>query len=184
MSSVETTPKGWPLLKDSSYIADIPEYTERLADKLDKGDADVAAAINAANQAKDAAAIAKSASNDLKGKMGTIETLGRDTGWVKVPLKPLNGFSTYGDGLRYRLVGKICQVELPVYRDSGIPTSGLAVFDNLPEEMASLGPVSAIGNTDAAAMVVGLINGRKLSVNLASGSSGAWVGLYFVYPVA
>lgn len=183
MSSVETTPKGWPLLKDSSYIADIPEYTERLADKLDKGDADVAAAINAANQAKDAAAIAKSASNDLKGKIGTIETLGRDTGWIKPSLSPINGFGTYGDGLRYRLVGKICQIELPIYRNAGVPTEPLAVFENLPEEIASLGPVTAIGNTTGATMI-GLINGRTISVGRAAGSASAWFGLYFVYPVA
>lgn len=183
MSTVKQTPKGWPLLEDASYIADIPEYTERLADKLDKGDADVAAAINAANQAKDAAAIAKSASNDLKGKIGTIETLGKDTGWVKVPLKPINGFSTYGDGLRYRRIGNLCQIELPIYRNAGVPTEPLAVFENLPEEIASLGPVTAIGNTTEATMI-GLINVRKISVGRATGSASAWFGLYFVYPVA
>lgn len=183
MSNVKTSAKGWPLLEPASLIADIPEYTERLADKLDKGDADVAAAVNAATQAKDAAAIAKSASNDLKGKMGAIETLDRDTGWIKPPQSPINGFETYGDGLRYRLVGKICQIELPIYRNEGIPKQMLKVFDNLPEEIASLGPVSAIGNTTDATMI-GLLNGRSISVGCAAGSAGAWFGLYFVYPVA
>ena len=54
MSTVKQTPKGWPLLEDASYIADIPEYTARLADKLDKGDANVAAAINAAQTVESA----------------------------------------------------------------------------------------------------------------------------------
>ena len=183
MSTVKQTPKGWPLLEDASYIADIPEYTERLADKLDNGDADVAAAINAANQAKDAAGIAKRASDDLKGKIGALETLGRDTGWIKPPLSPINGFETYGDGLRYRLVGKICQIELPIYRNAGVPNEQLAVFKNLPEEIASLGPVTVIGNTTDATMI-GLLNGQTISVGRVAGSGGAWFGLYFVYPVA
>lgn len=54
MSTVKTSPNGWPLLEDSSLIADIPEYTSQLAKKLDAGDADVAAAINAAQTAESA----------------------------------------------------------------------------------------------------------------------------------
>ncbi|WP_277035287.1 hypothetical protein [Propionimicrobium lymphophilum] len=75
MSSVETTPKGWPLLKDSSYIADIPEYTERLASKLDKGDADVAAAINAASQADSAAAKALTSASNVTQMLSTLGDL-------------------------------------------------------------------------------------------------------------
>lgn len=183
MSTVKQTPKGWPVLEDASYIADIPEYTERLADKLDKGDADVAAAINAANQAKDAAAIAKSASDDLKGKIGAIETLDRDTGWVNLKLSPKNGFSIYGNGARYRLVGKICQLEIPVYKSAGIPTEASVIFDDLPDEIASIGPVTTLGYSTSAA-ILGLLIGRTVKVGLISGSGQAWPNLYFVYPVA
>ncbi|MDK7733251.1 hypothetical protein QP568_02930 [Propionimicrobium lymphophilum] len=183
MSTVKTSPNGWPLLEDSSLIADIPDYTARLANKLDKGDADVAAAINAADQAKEASVIAKSASDDLKGKIGTIETLGRDTGWVKLQLSPKNGFTLYGNGARYRLVGKMCQLEVPVYRSAGIPNEPLAIFDDLPEEIASMGPTTTLGNSTSAA-ILGLLIERIVKVGRISGSDAAWPVLYFTYLVA
>lgn len=85
MSSVETSPNGWPLLKDASYIADIPEYTERLATKLDSGDADVAAAVNAAKEAKEAAATAMG----LSSQIASIDALYQAAGLVADAHTPL-----------------------------------------------------------------------------------------------
>lgn len=183
MSNVKTSAKGWPLLEPASLIADIPDYTKMLADKLDKGDADVAAAVNAATQAKDAAATAKSASDDLKGKIGALETLSSDTGWVKVNLQPKNGWQTYGDGLKYRKVGKMCQIELPIYRSGGVPTTMSTVYDNLPEEIASISPMTALGNASDATMLC-LLNGRTIQVARLAGNAQSWFGTYFCYLVA
>lgn len=55
-STIPRTPNGWPLLDQDNFIRATPEYTRQLAEKLDNGEADVAAAINAARQAQAAAA--------------------------------------------------------------------------------------------------------------------------------
>lgn len=54
--SFPETAAGWPYIEPSNWLYKTPEYTELLAAKLDAGDADVAAAINAANEAQAAAA--------------------------------------------------------------------------------------------------------------------------------
>lgn len=51
------TPAGWPYITDSDYLRVTPAYTRELANKLENSDADVAAAINAAQQAQAAAAM-------------------------------------------------------------------------------------------------------------------------------
>lgn len=50
------TPQGWPYMDPSNYVEIIPQYTDELAAKLENADADVAAAINAANVATTTAA--------------------------------------------------------------------------------------------------------------------------------
>ena len=46
----------WPVLTEDNYLSVLPAYTHALAEKLVNGDADVAAAINAAQAAQEAAA--------------------------------------------------------------------------------------------------------------------------------
>lgn len=46
--SVPLTSKGWPYIDPELYFRAFPAYTQQLATKLDKADADVAAAVNAA----------------------------------------------------------------------------------------------------------------------------------------
>lgn len=53
---ITTTSKGWPLLDSKNFIDVTPEYTKQLANKLENGDARVAEAINAARDAREAAA--------------------------------------------------------------------------------------------------------------------------------
>lgn len=48
-STINHTPAGWPYLDAQNYWDTIPPYTAELAQKLQNSDADVAAAINAAN---------------------------------------------------------------------------------------------------------------------------------------
>lgn len=55
-ATIPRTPNGWPLLDQDNFIRATPEYTRQLAEKLDAGEADVAAAINAATRAQAAAA--------------------------------------------------------------------------------------------------------------------------------
>ena len=55
-ATIPRTPNGWPLLDQDNFIRATPEYTRQLAEKLDNGDADVAAAVNAARLAQEAAA--------------------------------------------------------------------------------------------------------------------------------
>lgn len=79
MSTVKQTPKGWPFLEDASYIADTPEYTRELAGKLERGDSDKAAIINAAEEAKRAAREAEDAANKtdyeaILAAMGLVAT--------------------------------------------------------------------------------------------------------------
>ena len=47
-STFPRTAGGWPYLDDNNFVHMIDDYSKDLADKLDNGDADVAAAINAA----------------------------------------------------------------------------------------------------------------------------------------
>ena len=68
--SVPTTPTGWPYIDPELYFRAFPAYTQQLATKLDNADADVAAAINAAQRAEMAAATAVAAAARLAA--GTI----------------------------------------------------------------------------------------------------------------
>ncbi len=54
--NIPTTSLGWPYLTQDTYVDRTPEYSRRLADKLEKGEADLPAAINAATRAEKAAA--------------------------------------------------------------------------------------------------------------------------------
>lgn len=58
-------PGDWPLLGPDSYLAAVPAYTADLATKLAGADADVAAAINAAQRAEAAAQAATGSSAAL-----------------------------------------------------------------------------------------------------------------------
>ena len=52
--AIPVSPKGWPYLAGGNLVDEIPEYTAALTAKLDGGDADAAAIINAAGEAKTA----------------------------------------------------------------------------------------------------------------------------------
>lgn len=109
-----------------------------------------------------------------------INSLKEDTGWVRPNIKPINNFQTFGNGLEYRRVGKMCQLQVPIYRTGGIGTSPTVAFNDLPEDIASSGPITAIGNASDATML-GLINGRTISLTRLAGNAGSWFGLYFCY---
>ena len=64
-ATVNHTPAGWPYLDDDNFIDIVDEYTEELALKLENSEADVAAAINAAQQAQTAAASIAASSAQL-----------------------------------------------------------------------------------------------------------------------
>ena len=64
-ATVNHTPAGWPYLDDDNFIDIVDEYTEELALKLENSEADVAAAINAAQQAQAAAASIAASSAQL-----------------------------------------------------------------------------------------------------------------------
>ena len=96
------TPAGWPYITDSDYLRVTPAYTRELANKLENSDADVAAAINAAQQAQAAAAMfgtpaVKSAAMSgtqtiTDGVYAQVASLSLDAGvwWVQ-------GFGQIGD---------------------------------------------------------------------------------------
>lgn len=96
------TPAGWPYITDSDYLRVTPAYTRELANKLENSDADVAAAINAAQQAQAAAAMfgtpavksaAMSGTQTLTdGVYAQVASLSLDAGvwWVQ-------GFGMIGD---------------------------------------------------------------------------------------
>lgn len=63
-TSPDLSVNGWPLLTADHYIDAVPLYTQELADKLDNSDADVAAAINAANTAQQHMSDAESHADD------------------------------------------------------------------------------------------------------------------------
>ena len=62
---INRTPAGWPYLDEDNYLDVIDNYTLELATKLQNGEADVAAAINAAIRAEQAAAAAIAAAARL-----------------------------------------------------------------------------------------------------------------------
>ena len=62
---INRTPAGWPYLDEDNYLDVIDNYTLELATKLQNADADVAAAINAATRAEQAAATAVAAAARL-----------------------------------------------------------------------------------------------------------------------
>ena len=62
---INRTPAGWPYLDEDNYLEVIDNYTLELATKLQNSDADVAAAINAATRAEQAAATAVAAAARL-----------------------------------------------------------------------------------------------------------------------
>ena len=64
-ATINYTPNGWPYLDDSNFIDLVDSYTVELAAMLDNSEADVAAAINAANAAQAAAAIVTGAAAQL-----------------------------------------------------------------------------------------------------------------------
>lgn len=70
--TIPTTPAGWPYLDQDNYLDLTPEYTEQLADKLQNSDADVAAAINAATRAENAAATAVAAAARMAAGKVTV----------------------------------------------------------------------------------------------------------------
>lgn len=67
---MEHTPAGWPLLVLDDPVHVMVDYSVELANKLQNSDADVAAAINAAQRAETAAATAVAAAARLAA--GTI----------------------------------------------------------------------------------------------------------------
>lgn len=77
-------PGDWPLLGHDSYLAAVPAYTADLATKLAGADADVAAAINAAQRAEAAAQAAASDGVELDaGGLVNCTVVGA---WTRVPL--------------------------------------------------------------------------------------------------
>lgn len=88
---------GWPLLTADHYIDAVPLYTQELAAKLDNSDADVAAAINAAQDAQAAAAAASDSVQDaqdiadalprMESGFAVLEVAGQSTSIV-VPFTP------------------------------------------------------------------------------------------------
>ena len=54
-AAINRTPAGWPYLDDQNYIDIIDDYSRELANKLENSDADIAAAVNAATKAQQAA---------------------------------------------------------------------------------------------------------------------------------
>lgn len=77
-------PGDWPFLGDQSFLAAVPDYTEALAGKLANADADVAAALNAAQRAEAAAQAAASDGVELDaGGLVNCTVVGA---WTRVPL--------------------------------------------------------------------------------------------------
>ena len=64
-NTVSLTPQGWPYLADDAEMWIYPQYTRDIATKLESDDAEVAAAINAAQQAQAAAASIQAAAAKL-----------------------------------------------------------------------------------------------------------------------
>ena len=78
------TAGGWPYLDDNNYVHMIDNYSKDLADKLDNGDADVAAAINAAARAEAAAATAVAAAARMSAGSVPISITSAAGGTVSV----------------------------------------------------------------------------------------------------
>ena len=80
---MKTTPdytaQGWPYLTADHYVDVIEDYTQELATKLDNADADVAAAINAANDAQAAKDAAEAA-------VGTVPRIASGSAIVSAPV--------------------------------------------------------------------------------------------------
>ena len=105
-------PGDWPFLGDDSYIHIYPRYTRELAEKLANADADVAAAVNAAEAALGAAG---------------------DSGWVPITTWR-NGFSSFTgsgwSGLAIRRRFGIAFVGGGIVRSAAYPAD--TVIANLP----------------------------------------------------
>lgn len=111
-----------------------------------------------------------------------INSLKEDTGWVTPGLKPINNWKTYGNGFRYRKIGKVCQIEAPIYCSGGMPNGASVVFNDLPEDIVPAGPITALGNASDATLLC-LLSGRTLSVNRMAGNAASWFGVYMCYLV-
>lgn len=107
---------GWPLLTADHYIDAVPLYTQELADKLDNSDADVAAAINAADQAQQA-------------YQAIVEEF-VDSG--EIPLTPEAGYTGGSGGCSYRIVNGICYLSGLITRDAGAFPSAYSTVMVLP----------------------------------------------------
>ena len=83
-STLPRTAGGWPYLDDNNYVHMIDNYSKDLADKLDNGDADVAAAINAAARAEAAAATAVAAAARMSAGSVPISITSAAGGTVSV----------------------------------------------------------------------------------------------------
>lgn len=105
-------PGDWPFLGDDSYIHIYPRYTRELAEKLANADADVAAAVNAAEAALGAAG---------------------DSGWVRITTWR-NSFSAFSGsgwtGLAIRRRFGIAFVSGGFTRNTAWPVE--TVIANLP----------------------------------------------------
>ena len=82
--SVPLTSKGWPYIDPELYFRAFPAYTQQLATKLDNGDADAAAAINAAARAEAAAATAVAAAARMSAGSVPISITSAAGGTVSV----------------------------------------------------------------------------------------------------
>lgn len=118
-STPDHTPAGWPYLTDDHYIDLIGAYTVELADKLQNSDADVAAAINAAQQA-------------LAYKNAVEALAAGDTDWTTLAV--LAGF-TAGTGAntpQWRIKGGVVYWRGRVTRQAGNWPAALTLFANIP----------------------------------------------------
>ena len=118
-------PGDWPFLGNDNWIYIYPQYTRELAEKLANADADVAAAVNAALDAQQAATDAINARDAI---------LNNTTDWVDLPLSA--GRAHIGDNrLQYRRhVGK---TELRGgITNAGLTANGAASVGQLPWQFA------------------------------------------------
>ena len=156
---INRTAAGWPYLDDRNFIDIIDDYSLELANKLENSDADVAAAINAANTAL--------ALVQVTGPATVVNGLVLGSGWVEVP----------GFGIEVKRVGRtvFCTGLINI---SGAPGATVLTLPSWARPRQT-GRVLCVAANKATGLL-GLEAGGTLSYQAGwwtSAPSGGWISL-------